>query len=80
MVFGFLCLGDVFYQIWWWFILKYITRLYSFINCEKVIYVSSRIVKQQFVHRRMRFYRDDFDKNILFGPFQLHELWSYSEI
>ena len=35
---------------------------------------------QQFAHRRLRFYLANFEQNILFGPFQLHELLSYCEI
>ena len=36
--------------------------------------------KQQFTHRRMRFYQANFEQNILFAPIQLHELSSYFEL
>ena len=48
--------------------MEYISRSCSSINREKVIYDSSRDVKQQFVHNRMRFYQANFEQNILFGP------------
>ena len=51
-----------------------------FQNIGKVIYDSIRKIKQQFAHRKMRFYLDNFEQNILFGPFQLYELSSYCEI
>ena len=48
-----LCLDDVFYLLWWSFKLQYISRLYSSLNVEIIIYDSSSKVKQQFSHRRM---------------------------
>ena len=49
-------------------------KILQFPNGEKVIYDSSRKVKQQFVHRTMRFYLAYFEQNILSGHFQLHHL------
>ena len=49
-------------------------KILQFPNGEKVIHDSSRKVKQQFVHRRMRFYLAYFEQNILSGHFQLHHL------
>ena len=47
----------------------------------KVIYDSSRKVKQQFAHRRVQFYLASLEQNILFGAvLQLYELLSYCEI
>ena len=50
------------------------------LNVEKVIYDSNGKVKQQFPHKRMRFYLVDFGQNILFSPLQLYELSPYCEI
>ena len=57
-------------------VIQYISRSCSSLNGEKVIYDSSRKVKQQFAERRMRFYLANFEQNILFGPFQLYRLSS----
>ena len=62
------------------FIAYYTSRPCSFVNFKKVISDSSRKVKQQFSHRRMRFYVVNFEQNILLGPFQLYELSPYCEI
>ena len=56
--------------MWWPFILPYVSRLYSFLNGEKLTYGSSRKVKQQFSHRKIRLYLANFEQNILFGTFQ----------
>ena len=72
MDFVFLCLDDVLYLMWWSFILQYISRPCNSLNGEKVIYDSSTKVKQQFAQRIMGFYLAKFEKNILFGPFQLY--------
>ena len=88
MVFVFLCLDDVHIlsdvvvvrSVIHCSSLTLQSRLCSSLNGEKVIYDSSRRVKQQFTYRRMRFYLANFEQNILFGPFQLYELSSDCEI
>ena len=88
MVFVFLCLDDVHIlsdvvvvrSVIHCSSLTLQSRLCSSLNGEKVIYDSSRRVKQQFTYRRMRFYLANFEQNILFGSFQLYELSSDCEI
>ena len=61
MVFVFLCLDNAFYLTWLTLILLYMSRSCSSIIDKKEIYDNSR--------------KANFEQNILFGPFQLYEIY-----